>query len=351
MQNKTNTQNADLEWPSDGLEGLPSCPVCSAINREIIHEGLTDNVFFCAPGKWNMYCCESCKSAYLDPRPSVDTISLAYQYYYTHDDVPTYSSLSFLGKLRRKLANGYRNHRYGTQDFPASIIGILASSLMPGVRADIDAGMRHLPKIAAGKRLLDLGCGNGSFLLRARSAGWDVVGVDFDANAVNAASRQRLDVRLGGVETLDPSIEQFDVITLSHVIEHVHDPIKVLQACYTLLKPGGYLWLETPNIASEGHRIFGESWRGLESPRHLVIFSLEAMHDALGIAGFAEVEDQPYRSLCNDIFNHSKAISDGFDQSLMPQRNVPSRVVRGAERNAKLDPACREFITIKAWKE
>ena len=49
---------------------------------------------------------------------------------------------------------------------------------------------------------------------------------------------------------IDPAAEQFDAITLSHVIEHVHDPVEVIRACFNLLKSGGYIWLDTPNIAS-----------------------------------------------------------------------------------------------------
>jgi len=350
MQSKTSDQDTHPEWPTDGLEAVPNCPVCGADTRELLYEGLTDRVFFCAPGKWNMYCCESCASAYLDPRPTSETIGLAYQHYFTHVEVPDFSSFGFLAKLRHRLANGYRNHHYGTKDYPASILGNFVAGLMPNARAIIDARMRHLPKVKEGKRLLDLGCGNGAFLLRARSAGWDVVGIDLDPKAVETARRQGLDVRLGEVEVLGPSIEQFDVITLSHVIEHVHHPVKVLQACYSLLKSGGFLWIDTPNITSEGHRLFGANWRGLEPPRHLVLFSSESMCNALIKLGFADVKTQPYRPLCDDIFNASKAVSDGVDPYSESRRNVPSDMVKRAEQIARHDPAHREFITLKAWK-
>lgn len=346
-----NTQNAHQKWPAHGLEPVPSCPVCGADTREILHEGLTDRVFFCAPGKWSMYRCESCASAYLDPRPTSETIGLAYQRYFTHNEAPGFSSLSFLGKLRRRLANGYRNHRYDTRDYPASTLGILAASLMPNGRAVIDAGMRHLPKVEAGKRLLDLGCGNGAFLLRARSAGWVVVGADFDSKAVETARSQGLDVHLGGVKKLDPADEQFDVITLAHVIEHVRYPVEVLQACYRLLKPDGFLWIETPNIASEGYRLFGASWRGLEPPRHLVLFTLESMRNALSTAGFAEVKVQSYRPLCDAVFGASKAIMEGVDPYSKSSRNGPPDIVKMAERIARRDLTRREFITVKAWKK
>ena len=350
MVSKANAQKPHPEWPADGLESISNCPVCGAEARDLLHKDLTDQVFHCAPGKWNMYQCKSCASAYLDPRPNSETISLAYQYYFTHDEVPYFDSLSFLGKFRRRIANGYRNHYFGTHDYPASIFGIIAARLIPNIGATIDANMRHLCKENIKKRLLDVGCGNGGFLLLARSAGWDVVGVDPDSKAVEAARIQDLDVRLGGVEALDPSIEQFDAITLSHVIEHVHHPVEVLQACHRLLRPGGFLWIETPNIASQGHLLFGATWRGLEPPSHLVLFTLESMISALSTAGFAEEENQPYRPCCNRMFSASSSISMGIDPYREPRKNAPSGLVRKAEQIAKHDPEQREFITVKAWK-
>lgn len=339
-----------LPWPTDGLESVPNCPVCGSDSRELLYEGLTDRVFFCAPGEWSMYRCKSCTSAYLDPRPNSDTIGLAYQRYFTHEATNA-SPEGLVRKLRRRLGDGYRNQRYGTRDYPASKLGILAATFMPNTKANMDAGMRHLPKASRGKRLLDLGCGNGAFLLRARSAGWLTVGVDLDPKAVEVAQSQRLDVRLGGVEELGPANEQFDVITLSHVIEHVHHPLDVLQACHNLLKPDGNLWIDTPNIAAEGHRLFGANWKCLDPPRHLVLFPLDSMRRALNTVGFSKVEVQSYRPLCDDIFGASEAIAEGVDPYSEPRRKGSSDRVKKAERIEKRDSTCREFITVKAWKK
>lgn len=349
MRSDIKLQEEYAEWPIDSLEPVSNCPVCRSGSRELLHKNLRDQIYG-APGEWNMYRCKSCASAYLDPRPTPESIDLAYQQYFTHNEVPAISSLSLLAKLRRGLANGYRNHRYGTRDYPASTLGVLVAGLMPNTRAATDAAMRHLPRAKEGQRLLDMGCGNGQFLLRARSAGWGVVGVDFDAKAVDAARGQNLDVRLGGVEGLDPKREQFDVITLAHVIEHVHHPLRVLRVCNKLLKPGGCLWLETPNIASEGHRLFGASWRGIEPPRHLVLFTHESIRSALSLAGFSEVKIQPYQPLCNIMFGASKAIAEGGDPCSELYRNGPPGMVRQAERIARSDSSRREFVTVKAWK-
>ena len=350
MQNISNAQDPHPKWPKEGLETVSKCPLCGSNRRELLHQGLRDRIFF-ASGKWSIYQCESCASAYLDPRATPETIGFAYKHYITHEKIPNFSSLSFFERLKARFANGYRNHRYGTRDVPTSVLGILVAGLLPKGRAIIDAGMRHLPKGNDRGRLLDIGFGNGLFLLRAAKAGWDVVGVDSDVKTVDAASKLGLDVRFGGVESLDPSIEKFDVITLAHVIEHVHHPVEVLRACYRLLEKNGFLWVETPNIASIGHRLFDDCWRGLEPPRHLVIFNLMSMTTALHAVGFKKVVSQPYRPLCDFLFNQSQAISEGVDPYSVKQRLRPTHIVKEAERIARRYPSCREFITVKAWKQ
>jgi predicted SAM-dependent methyltransferase len=137
---------------------------------------------------------------------------------------------------------------------------------------------------------------------------------------------------------------------MSHVIEHVHDPVGVLKSCFELLRPGGVLWLETPNICSFGHETFGRNWRGLEPPRHLVIFSPASMRGALEVAGFSTVEIQRYRRLCREIFAASNAISRGVDPYSSDRPGVSARLIRNAESVARSDSERREFITLKAWK-
>ena len=338
-------------WDVDGLETVGSCPVCASSERSLIHESLVDGAFRCAPGTWRMHECSSCGAGYLDPRPTPETIGRAYANYFTHERSLEYSELAQLARLRRRLANGYRNARYGTTDTPSNRLGLAVATLMPNVRADIDAGMRHLPKPAPGDRLLDVGCGNGEFLGRARSAGWDVVGVDFDEKAVSVAQSRGLDVRLGGVEVLDPAVERFHVITMSHVIEHVHDPRGAIGACHAMLRSGGFVWIETPNIASRGHELYGSSWRGLEAPRHLVIFNHAALRRMLSNAGFVRIEDQPYRPLCRSLFDASIAIEAGVDPNRPSGLRAPSKLVYQAERLAGKHIDRRELITLKAWRD
>jgi SAM-dependent methyltransferase len=113
------------------------------------------------------------------------------------------------------------------------------------------------------------------------------MGVDFDADAVDAARRtHNLNVRIGTVDTMIDTGIKFDVVTASHVIEHVPDPIDFLWKCRRLLRPGGCMVLRTPNIDSLGHRRYRQFWRGLEPPRHLHLFTVSALETLANRAGF-----------------------------------------------------------------
>ena len=122
--------------------------------------------------------------------------------------------------------------------------------------------------------LLDVGCGDGSFLKTMSDRGWTVTGIDFDAAAIRGI-RERLGVEahVATARSMAAEGRKFDVITASHVIEHVADPVGFLADCARLLKPGGRVIVKTPNAASLGHALFGPSWRGLEPPRHLYVFT------------------------------------------------------------------------------
>jgi 2-polyprenyl-3-methyl-5-hydroxy-6-metoxy-1,4-benzoquinol methylase len=280
-------------WPASELERVPACPVCGSASRDVLHEDLVDNVFFVAPGCWNLYHCMQCSSAYLDPRPDLASIGKAYGTYYTHTAGVTRKEASKRGAMRRlkfRLFNGYANQRYGTQRQPASTLGSWLAGLLPQQRQRLDVEFRFLPRPRPGQTLLDIGCGNGDFLSSAREAGWNVAGVDPDPRAIAVARQRGLAASVGAVESFAGKSDCYDAITLSHVLEHVHAPRSVMQAVHRLLKPGGSIYIDTPNIASNGARLWGKNWRGLETPRHLVLFSPDGLVELLRTSGFENIE-------------------------------------------------------------
>ncbi|QJC55776.1 Ubiquinone biosynthesis O-methyltransferase [Polaromonas vacuolata] len=343
-------------WPANELERVPVCPVCGSIAREVLHQGLIDNVFYCAPGKWTSWRCSDCQCSYLDPRPSQASIHLAYGTYYTHQKVPPskapYATLASLRKFRRSLVNGYTNWRFSTREVPANRLGVLAFLAAWPLKQRIDREYRHLPRLPNDGTLLDVGCGNGGFMQIANACGWDVVGVDPDPKAVINGRCLGLIVLEGGIESFEGQESMFDVITLNHVIEHVHDPVSVLKACYRLLKPAGRLWLETPNIDSMGHSRYLKNWRGIESPRHLVLFNRQSLNRALNNSGFSSLHLKPGSNPLVSMTQVSEAIEQGLpiDHDIQITTRIKLQLIKQRLLQT-FSPSCKEFLTIVAIKE
>jgi SAM-dependent methyltransferase len=95
-------------------------------------------------------------------------------------------------------------------------------------------------------KLLDVGCGYGGMVQLASEHGYDGYGCDYDPNAVGFAVSKGLDIRLGGIEQFAKEHEQFDLIIMSHVLEHVTEPSVFLKSAAELLKPGGHIYIELP---------------------------------------------------------------------------------------------------------
>jgi len=336
-------------WPTKDLETVESCPVCGGSERTVLHDGLWDNSALSAPGRWKLWRCSGCGSAYLDPRPTKESIGRAYQSYYTHNDEttdPVPEEPRSNDSLRAKLAGGYRYWRFGIGSESSNAIGAVIGRMLPAIRRGSDAHFRYLPKTAAAEpRVLDVGCGGGQWLSRAAQTRWKVFGADPDPSAVNLAKSNGLTVRQGGIEVWKDSPEDFDALTMSHVIEHVHDPRDVLKQAWHLLKPGGQLYVETPNIDALGHSLFGRNWRGLEAPRHLVLFNGKSLLGLLRQAGFVNVRQQLAPSQLDFIVAVSNELRS-IDPDLpagSPRSIQPSPWTRFRSRYTR---SRREFLTV-----
>ena len=139
--------------------------------------------------------------------------------------------------------------------------------------------------------LLDIGCGPGIFLSAAASRGWTPFGFDVSEFAVDSA-RGRFglqNVTRRSVEDMDYAPGSFDAVTMFHVIEHVADPSALAHACHRVIRPGGLLVVETPDISTRRARRAGVDWKYLKIPEHLNYFSLKTLSGLLTRAGFRTV--------------------------------------------------------------
>jgi 2-polyprenyl-3-methyl-5-hydroxy-6-metoxy-1,4-benzoquinol methylase len=340
-------------WPAEDLEVVPNCPVCGGTERTVLHEDLTDRVFGVAPGRWTLYLCARCESAWLDPRPSQGSVGRAYESYYTHiaeDDVAAQPKSALVRQLH-SWQNDYKNARYGLERTPSGFCGRWLVSLVPSLRAKADTQCRHLQRPPPnGGRLLDVGFGNGAFLKIASEMGWNAEGIDFDPKAVEVARARGLNVRCASAAELSERAEQYDVITISHVIEHVYNPVNLLRDLYRLLKPDGQLWLDTPNLSGLGAQRFGRNWEALDPPRHLTLFTPTSLRMTMEEVGFKKITQHWHGMVLFSIYAASAAIARGHCGLDAVNQVTPSFAAVAAELQEMVRPAKREYLTITARK-
>ncbi|WP_460894928.1 class I SAM-dependent methyltransferase [Ramlibacter monticola] len=219
---------------------------------------------------------------------------------------------------------------------------------LPNARARLHHEYRNLPRLPpGGGSLLDIGSGDGAFLQRAVAIGWKVVGVEPDAKAAQMSRARGLEVITGGLEEIGAA-RRFDVVTLNHVIEHVHDPVGMLRNCWEILKPGGTIWLDTPNSESYGHQIFQSAWRGIEAPRHLVLFSDSALKQALQQVGFHHIRNAPRHDPTLELYRMSYVLSAG-GTGIPPTLRILALALCARLRRI-IAPHRREFLTVTAQR-
>lgn len=134
--------------------------------------------------------------------------------------------------------------------------------------------------------LLDVGAGTGHFAHYMQENGWKVTALEPDGKA-RAIAAEKLKINIKPLEELgQQSAHSFDVITLWHVLEHVHDLSGYMDHFRSILKPGGTLIIAVPNHTSSDAKKYGAIWAAYDVPRHLWHFSPEAMNKLMTNHGF-----------------------------------------------------------------
>jgi 2-polyprenyl-3-methyl-5-hydroxy-6-metoxy-1,4-benzoquinol methylase len=232
----------------------PDCLLCGGQNSKPLVEAPDPSAG--GAGLWfAVVQCQACGLCYTSPRPSEETIG---QFYPT-----TYSA--YRKSHMRPISWWAR--RFGAPRDP---------------RKEHDLFAMH-----GQGRLLDFGCGAGGFLAQMQRHGWHVTGLDASPDTVeHVRAKLGIDALVGSLPHEDLEPASFDVITMWHALEHVHNPSQVLREAHRLLTPGGRLIVAVPNIDSLPFRWFGPGWFALDLPRHLTHFAPWTLHLMLEKAGF-----------------------------------------------------------------
>ncbi len=228
------------------------CPLCGALSAGVLFRN----------ERYSLEDCQGCEIAYVWPMPEASELAALYR---EHDHV------TYEGSRREES------------------------------RADARRALALLGRHLRRGRLLDVGCSGGVLLEEARSRGWEVTGLEPSSSGVDSA-RQSLGpvIVQGTVEDFTPD-QPFDVVTMTQVVEHLSDPLAAMRRVHGFLRPGGLVFLSTPNRVSLRARLSGaHAWaQGFDADGtlHTYSFSPRGMRSLLQRAGFSalELRSVPYR--------------------------------------------------------
>ena len=204
--------------------------------------------------------CMACGLVYQHPMPTADEIASFYPETYSIYKDPGHPRFSRQALITLRNRMGYTHIEIP----PARTLRekLAAPSPLP-----------YVIPYREGGSVLDIGCGNGEYLLRLQSIGWRCKGVEFNANAVSICRAHGLDIFQGNLEEAHFDAESFDFVTAHHLIEHVPDPHRLMSEIARITKPGGTVLIRTPNSDALGRSWFASYWFANEVPRHLMLYS------------------------------------------------------------------------------
>lgn len=185
--------------------------------------------------------------------------------------------------------------------------------------------------------LLDVGCGEGTFLAAARDKGLEVVGTELDAQRLSDLPFEVFS-DLGKVkEKFGPAT--FDAVTLWHTLEHFRDPRRVLEDVTYLLADDGVVLIAVPNALGAQARLFGRNWLHLDVPRHLFHFGTRPLDLLLRQTGF-RVTDVRHQEFEYDLLGYSQSALN----KIFEEPNVFFRTLSGHEVKVSRTTKLANFV-------
>lgn len=213
---------------------------------------------------FNYVQCNNCGLVYVNPRLSIESIEHLYDQNY------------FVG-------NGFDKSIDYKKDFEEK------STIQDLNVWDISTIKTFLPKNIHEPKLLDVGCGMGLFLWKAKNNGFVVEGIELSDYASEFAIAKGLSIKKGTIDSIELKNNFYDAIVMKEVIEHLTDPKKSLQIIFDSLKFNGVLFITTGNYNCPERIIKGKNWFYFMPTGHLQIFSNKTIKKYLEEIGFRKI--------------------------------------------------------------
>lgn len=222
------------------------CPICGN-KTQVLYENLYDKDHF-VEGKFSMQKCPNCEFEFLSPSLNEKQLTK----YYPSDSYYSYHKRSELAIRYHKISAYYFSRKNLLVNF----------FLFP-----FESLLYHY-RIFPGKKLLEIGCGNGMQLEIYNQYGLKTAGLEPYGPKLTEREK-KLGIERKSLKNAEFKKESFDLIVMKEVLEHIPDQAFALKKSYELLKKDGKIIIIVPNTDSFWNKMFGKNWYGYDVPRHL----------------------------------------------------------------------------------
>jgi 2-polyprenyl-3-methyl-5-hydroxy-6-metoxy-1,4-benzoquinol methylase len=257
------------------------CPNCGSEN---VKEYLSTKDYFITNHSFTVYECANCRVLFTYPVPDSEVL---YSKYYKSEN--------------------YLSHNKKASDLFSRLYRLVQ-------KINISKKLRLLESInkPLEKKILEVGAGTGDFLAACRNSGWKCYGVEPSEQARGVAKDFN---KLELAASIDEIGENnFSVITLWHVLEHIPDLNNTISQLKGLLSVNGHLIIAVPNHNSFDAKHYKQHWAGYDVPRHLYHFHKESLKSIMEPKGFELVKTKPmvfdsfYVSLLSEKYKYNNLI-------------------------------------------
>jgi 2-polyprenyl-3-methyl-5-hydroxy-6-metoxy-1,4-benzoquinol methylase len=279
------------------METLLNCPVCNASESKAFIK-CTD--YTVSKELFTIVVCSVCNFKYTNPRPKSDEIGK----YYESEEYVSHSNTS--KGLINKIYKSVRKYALSKK------VSLINKYIINSNE----------------KSVFDIGCGTGEFLNACKLNGWNTIGIEPNKSARNLG-KTNYSLNIFEEDYLDQLKDKsFDIITMWHVLEHVHELNNKIDQLRRLLKDDGTIIIAVPNCDSKDAEIYTDKWAAYDVPRHLYHFVPDSMNLLL-------------KNHTLNIIKKLPMIFDSFYVSMLSEKyklgkvNLVSAIINGLKSNIK----------------
>ncbi|WP_044200234.1 class I SAM-dependent methyltransferase [Dyadobacter tibetensis] len=242
------------------MEKIDQCPVCQGSS---FSNYLNVEDFTVSRQEFKIQQCNTCNFLLTNPRPAEAEIGAFYQ------------------------SDAYISHHDDAKDLMSRVYGQVRNYTL-------QQKLKMINELVPAKgSLLDIGCGTGAFLHTCQQDGWKIIGTEPDPDARLQAEQKVGSPIHAQIQGLPHADNSFDIISMWHVLEHVHRLNETLSWLRSKLKTSGKILIAVPNPESHDAQVFGKYWAAYDVPRHLYHFTKNTMNKLLANHGLLIHSIQP----------------------------------------------------------